>query len=126
MDAPVNPLLTAWEAPFGLPPFELVRPEHFKPAFERGMREHRQELAQIGAQPEAPSFDNTMARFDASGRLLSRVNRCSTTWRPRATSDALQAVQRDMAPRWPRTGARCTWMRRCSRVSTRCTARASA
>jgi len=72
MDAPVNPLLTVWDAPFGLPPFESVRPEHFKPAFERGMREHRDELAQIGGQTEAPNFDNTMARFDASGRLLRR------------------------------------------------------
>ncbi|HEX6722365.1 MAG TPA: peptidase M3, partial [Burkholderiaceae bacterium] len=73
MDAPLNPLLAVWEAPFGLPPFELVRPEHFKPAFERGMREHRDELQQIALQSEAPTFDNTMARFDASGRLLSRI-----------------------------------------------------
>jgi peptidyl-dipeptidase Dcp len=97
MDAPLNPLLTAWEAPFGLPPFELVRPEHFKPAFERGMREHRDELRQIGAQSEAPSFDNTLARFDASGRLLSRVESLFHNLAASATSDALQAVQREMA-----------------------------
>src|SRR5207244_3578574 len=47
MDAPINPLLAPWEGPFGLPPFDLIRPEHFKPAFERGMREHRDELARI-------------------------------------------------------------------------------
>jgi peptidyl-dipeptidase Dcp len=33
MDAPINPLLAPWDAPFGLPPFDLVRPEHFRPAF---------------------------------------------------------------------------------------------
>ena len=97
MDAPINPLLTDWDAPFGLPPFALVRPEHFKPAFERGMREHRDELAQIGSQAEAPSFDNTMARFDASGRLLSRVESLFHNLAASATSDALQAVQREMA-----------------------------
>ena len=97
MDAPVNPLLTVWDAPFGLPPFESVRPEHFKPAFERGMREHRDELAQIGGQTEAPNFDNTMARFDASGRLLSRVESLFHNLAASATSDALQAVQREMA-----------------------------
>ncbi len=97
MDAPVNPLLAAWEAPFGLPPFELVRPEHFKPAFERGMREHRNELQQIASQTEPPSFDNTLARFDASGRLLSRVESLFHNLAASATSDALQAVQRDMA-----------------------------
>jgi len=97
MDAPLNPLLTVWDAPFGLPPFESVRPEHFKPAFERGMREHRDELAQIGGQTEAPNFDNTMARFDASGRLLSRVESLFHNLAASATSDALQAVQREMA-----------------------------
>ena len=97
MDAPLNPLLTVWDAPFGLPPFEPVRPEHFKPAFERGMREHREELQQIGMQNEPPSFDNTMARFDASGRLLSRVEALFHNLAASATSDALQAVQREMA-----------------------------
>src|SRR5512143_3826080 len=47
LDAPLNPLLAPWDAPFGLPPFDLVRPEHFMPAFERAMREHRDELARI-------------------------------------------------------------------------------
>jgi peptidyl-dipeptidase Dcp len=97
MDAPINPLLAVWDAPFGLPPFESARPEHFKPAFERGMREHRDELAQIGAQRDAPSFDNTMARFDASGRLLARVEALFHNLAASATSDALQAVQREMA-----------------------------
>jgi peptidyl-dipeptidase Dcp len=97
MDAPLNPLLTVWDAPFGLPPFESVRPEHFKPAFERGMGEHREELQQIGMQNEPPSFDNTMARFDASGRLLSRVEALFHNLAASATSDALQAVQREMA-----------------------------
>jgi len=97
MDAPINPLLTIWDAPFGLPPFASVRPEHFKPAFERGMREHRDELAQIGAQAAPPTFENTMARFDASGRLLSRVEALFHNLAASATSDALQAVQREMA-----------------------------
>ena len=97
MDAPLNPLLTVWDAPFGLPPFESVRPEHFKPAFESGMREHREELQHIGAQSEPPTFDNTMARFDASGRLLSRVEALFHNLAASATSDALQAVQREMA-----------------------------
>lgn len=97
MDAPLNPLLTDWDAPFGLPPFRLVRPGHFKPAFERGMHEHRGELARIARQSEAPSFDNTLAAFDASGRLLSRVEALFHNLAASATSDALQAVQREMA-----------------------------
>jgi peptidyl-dipeptidase Dcp len=45
MDAPdktvANPLLQAWTAPHGLPPFKAIKPEHFVPAFEVAMREHR-------------------------------------------------------------------------------------
>ena len=97
MDAPLNPLLAPWDAPFGLPPFDLVRAEHFKPAFERGMREHREELARIVAQPDAPTFDNTLVAFDASGRLLSRVEALFHNLAASATSDALQAAQRELA-----------------------------
>jgi len=97
MDAPINPLLAPWEAPFGLPPFDLVRPEHFKPAFERGMREHREELARIAARRDEPTLDNTLVAFDASGRLLSRVEALFHNLAASATSDALQAVQREMA-----------------------------
>jgi peptidyl-dipeptidase Dcp len=97
MDAPINPLLAPWDAPFGLPPFALVKPEHFRPAFERGMREHRDELARIVTHREAPTFDSTLRAFDASGRLLSRVEALFHNLAASATSDALQAVQRAMA-----------------------------
>jgi peptidyl-dipeptidase Dcp len=97
MDAPINPLLAPWDAPFSLPPFQLVRPEHFRPAFERGMREHREELQRIAAQRDAPTFDNTLVAFDAAGRLLSRVEALFHNLAASATSDALQAVQREMA-----------------------------
>ena len=97
MDAPINPLLAPWDAPFGLPPFDSLRPGHFKPAFERGMREHRDELARIASQPEAPTFDNTLVAFDASGRLLARVEALFHNLAASATNEALQAVQREMA-----------------------------
>ena len=97
MDAAVNPLLIAWDSPFDLPPFALVRSEHFKPAFEHGMRAHKAELAHIAAQAAAPDFDNTLVAFDASGRLLARVEALFHNLAASATDDALQAVQREMA-----------------------------
>jgi peptidyl-dipeptidase Dcp len=92
-----NPLLQEWAAPYQLPPFSALRPEHFVPALEQAMRLHRDELDAIAQQAEAASFDNTLARFDASGRLLARLegvfhNLCSSE-----TSPALQQVQREMA-----------------------------
>ena len=92
-----HPLLRPWTAPFGLPPFADIRPEHFEPAFTAAMQEHRAELNRIAASPDAPDFENTVAAFDRSGRRLARVlavfqNLCAS-----ATTPELQAVQRRMA-----------------------------
>ena len=51
-----NPLLQNWTAPYGLPPFDRVRPEHFQPAFEAAMQAHRQELDAIAASPAEPKI----------------------------------------------------------------------
>src|SRR4029077_3958047 len=42
-----NPFFEAWDTPFELPPFDRIRPEHFPPAFDRGMAEHIAEIAAI-------------------------------------------------------------------------------
>ena len=44
---PRNPFFEAWDTPFELPPFEAIRPEHFPPAFDRGMAQHDAEIAAI-------------------------------------------------------------------------------
>ena len=92
-----NPLLQPWTAPHGLPPFDAIRPEHFAPAFEVAMREHRAELDAIAAQAEPADFANTVARLDASGRLFARIDGAFHNLCASETSDALQAVQRELA-----------------------------
>ncbi|MDO8419340.1 MAG: M3 family metallopeptidase [Rubrivivax sp.] len=92
-----NPLLEPWDAPYGLPPFERLDAEHFEPALREAMRHHREELAAIASQSEAPDFDNTVAAFDASGRLLARVASVFYNLTSSATSPSLQAVQRTLA-----------------------------
>ncbi len=92
-----NPLLQRWDTPYGLPPFDAVRAEHFAPAFEAAMREHRAEIDAIAGNAQAPSFDNTIAAFDAAGRLLARIDMLFSNLTASATSPQLQAVERDMA-----------------------------
>ena len=92
-----NPLLAPWDAPHGMPPFAQVRPEHFVPALEQAMQEHRAELDAIARAPEAPTFDNTAAAFDRCGRLLARVGGVFHNLCASETSPALQAVQSAMA-----------------------------
>jgi len=94
-----NPLLEEWKTPYGLPPFRDVRAGHFVPAFDVALVQHNAEIGRIAADSHAPSFDNTIVAFDASGRLLARIghlfhNLCSSE-----TSPELQTVERTMAPR---------------------------
>jgi peptidyl-dipeptidase Dcp len=94
-----NPLLQPWDAPHGLPPFDTARPEHFAEAFEVALAEQRAEIDAIGAQPAAPGFDNTLAAFDRSGRLLARLAGLFHNLTSSETTPALQAVERQLAPR---------------------------
>jgi peptidyl-dipeptidase Dcp len=92
-----NPLLAPWTAPHGLPPFEMIRPEHFAPAFAAAMRLELQELQEIAQQSAAPTFENTLRAFDRCGQLLSRVSTVFYNLTASETNAALQAVQREMA-----------------------------
>ncbi len=94
-----NPLLLPWTAPYGLPPFERVLPEHFAPAFDVALAAHLAEIDAIANNPLPPSFANTLETFDRSGRLLVRLDLLFHNLTSSETSPALQAVQREMAPR---------------------------
>ena len=92
-----NPLLQTWNTPHGLAPFDQIRPEHFEPAFEEALQAHRLELDAIASQQAAPTFENTVAAFDASGRLLTRLEALFHNLTASETSPELQGVQRRMA-----------------------------
>ena len=92
-----NPLLADWTTPFALPPFDLIRAADFAPAFEAAMQAQRAEVEAIAAQPAAPDFDNTVAAFDRSGRLLSRIEAAFHALAASHTSPEIQAVQRELA-----------------------------
>jgi peptidyl-dipeptidase Dcp len=92
-----NPLLQPWTQPHGLPLFAAIAPEHFPEAFEVALAAHRAEIDAIAALTQAPSFANTIAAFDASGRQLTRLEHLFYTLTASATSAGLLAVQRTLA-----------------------------
>lgn len=94
-----NPLLAAWDTPYGLPPFDKIKPEHYAPAFEEAMARHRAEVDAIASNPEAPSFENTCAALDRSGPDFARVAGVFYNLTASETSEALQAVEREMMPK---------------------------
>src|SRR5215475_10032093 len=97
-----NPLLAAWDAPFGAPPLERIKPEHFPPAFDQALADHAAEIEAVASNPDAPTFENTVAALERSGRLLSRVSNVFYVLAGAHTNEAIQAIERDMAPRLAR------------------------
>src|SRR5450830_514829 len=93
-----NPLLTDWTGPFGLPPLGAIKPEHFRPAFERAMAAHRTEIDAIAVSPSAPSFDNTIEALERSGHDLDRVSNVFFMLAGADTGDAIEAIERDVSP----------------------------
>src|SRR5258708_7929769 len=73
-EAPVNPLLQAWQTPFETPPFAEIAPEHFLPAFEHAFADHSAEIAAITHDPSVPDYANTITALERSGKLLSKVS----------------------------------------------------
>jgi peptidyl-dipeptidase Dcp len=100
-EAPVaNPLLAPWSGPFGgVPPFDQARVEQLKPALEAGMAEQLAEIDRITANPEAPSFENTIAAMERAGRTLDRVRTVYGIYSSTLNDEAVQAVEREMAPK---------------------------
>ena len=94
-----NPFFEHWTTPLGVPPFDRIRPEHFPPAFDRGMKEEIAEIAAIAGATTAASFDDTIEALERSGRLLERVSRVFFNLNASNTNDALEAIARDYAPR---------------------------
>jgi peptidyl-dipeptidase Dcp len=93
-----NPLLAEFDTPFGVPPFELIKDEHFRPAFEEAMRKHKQEVAAIVNDPAAPTFPNTVAALADSGELLARISNVFDNLSGAHTNDAIKAIEAEMAP----------------------------
>ena len=99
MDDDSNPLLAPWTTPFGVPPFDRIRPQHFAPAFEQAMRVHLREVAAIGADPAAPDFANTVEALQRSGRPLERIGNVFSNLVASQGSEALQAIDVEMSPK---------------------------
>jgi peptidyl-dipeptidase Dcp len=94
-----NPFATPSSLPFGAPPFDRIRDEHYLPAIEEGMRRQLAEVLSIAAQAAEPTFDNTIAAVERSGELLTRALKTFGVVTGANTNDYLQAVQTELAPK---------------------------
>ncbi len=93
-----NPFLEVWDTPYGVPPFAAIRNEHYLPAFKKGILEQRADVEAIVGNPDAPTFENTIVALEASGELLTKVNRTFGNITNTELDDELRALEVEINP----------------------------
>ncbi|WP_454718536.1 M3 family metallopeptidase [Caulobacter segnis] len=94
-----NPLLQKWTGPYGgVPAFDKVKVADFKPALEAAMAKNLAEIDAITANKAAPTFDNTIAALEDSGRSLSDIGTFYGIWGSNMSTPEFQAVEEVMDP----------------------------
>jgi peptidyl-dipeptidase Dcp len=96
---PGNPFFADWTTPDGVPPFDQIEPEHFRPAYARVLAEHGAEVAAIVTNTEPPTFDNTIKALELSGGALDRVENVFHMLAGAHTNSDLLEIEREMSPR---------------------------
>jgi peptidyl-dipeptidase Dcp len=95
-----NPLLEKWTGPYqGVPAFDKYEVEQFEPALEAAMTEQLAEIDRIAKDPAAPTFENTIAAMERSGRTLQRVVSIYGIYSSTLATPEFQAVEQKMAPK---------------------------
>lgn len=94
-----NPLLVQWDTPYGVPPFDRIRPEHFMPAFERGMSLHLAQIDAITSNNDDPTFENVILAYDNSGQDLAQTALVFGMLSAAETNEQMQAIEQEAMPR---------------------------
>ena len=95
-----NPLLEAtFDTPYGVPPFDLIKDEHFEPAILEAIKQHQAEIDAIANSTEEPTFENTIEAMENSGSLLGRNARVFYNLTSANTNDKLQEIAKTLSPK---------------------------
>lgn len=99
LNAENNPFFKAYNTPFDTPPFDKIKPEHYEPAFEKGIKELQDEVLQIANNPAAPTFENTIVALERSGRLLDRVSSAFFNVLNALSTDEMMEISQRVSPK---------------------------
>ncbi len=93
-----NPFFTVSELDLQYPRFDLIRNEHYRPAFLEGMKQHLAEISEITSQTALPTFANTIVPLEISGQLLNRVATVFFSLGSAHTNDSIQKLEIEISP----------------------------
>ena len=94
-----NPILATWATPFQIAPFDSIADDDFAPALDQALAEHRAEIDAIAANPEPPTFANTIEALEGAGQGLDKVLSVFFTVAGADSNPAREALQRAFSPK---------------------------
>lgn len=96
-----NPLLKKWTGPYGgVPAFNLYKVSDFKPALQFAIQEKLDEVDAIANNSKAPTFDNTIAALERSGKTITRISTVYGIYRSNISSPEFNVVDTEMSPKF--------------------------
>ena len=93
-----NPLLTESPLPYGAPQFDKIQNSDYLPAFQEAFRQGKQEIDAIVANPDAPTFQNTIEALEYSGSLVNKVGAIFYNLLEADATDELQDIAEKVSP----------------------------
>ena len=93
-----NPFLGPFSTPHGTVPFDRIRTEHYEPALREGIRRQLAEIDAITANPDEPTFANTIEAYERSGKLLNTVSNVFGNLHSAETNDEMERLAQVLMP----------------------------
>ena len=93
-----NPFFQEFKTPFGVPPFEKIKVEHYMPAFRAGIEENQREVKAIAENTAPATYANTVEPLEKSGALLKRVTSVFFVLSESMTDEKMQAIATEVSP----------------------------
>ncbi|GAE65932.1 dipeptidyl carboxypeptidase [Chryseobacterium indologenes NBRC 14944] len=93
-----NPFMKKSKLQYEAPEFDKIKNEHFKPAFDFGLKQHAAEIEKIANNPASPTFENTIVELEKSGEVLKRAIIVFSNLTSANTNPTLQALDQEYAP----------------------------
>ena len=93
-----NPFMKKSSLQYQAPEFDKIKDEHFKPAFDFGLKQNISEIEKIANNTETPTFENTVLALEKSGEVLKRAQIVFYNLTGSNTNPTLQKIEEEYAP----------------------------
>ena len=94
-----NPFFKPFDTEHGTPPFDKIKIEHFEPAFDEAIKQHKQEVDAIIANTETPTFENTILAMEHSGDMMNRVASVFFNLSSAESNDEMMMISQRLSPK---------------------------